>query len=366
MKLVLARQRIGARFGGAEGYVATLASALRRLGADVTLMAQKIDEDTQRAGFPVKSVPAWPTNVGGMMSFAAAVRREIAAVPDAKILSFDRIPGAPFIRAGDGVHRAYLACMRQIFSSRLSIKHGVMLFMERRAFTNPNLRIVIANSKMVAGEIHAYYGVPKENIQVVYTGLADTPGVVDSKSAARDRLGIAGDGKVALFAGHNFERKGLESLIHAFALSKTGTPDAAKHRLLVAGRGNISKHQSMAARMGLDGQVKFLGPCDLSKIFPAADLFVLPTRYDPLARVCLEAARFGIPVVTTRANGFSELMAGLDNFLMPTAEDIPGLTRILRMAYTSDLAAAGKRIREQTKHLTIDQNAKDILACLAR
>jgi len=34
----------------------------------------------------------------------------------------------------------------------------------------------------------------------------------------------------------------------------------------------------------------------------------LPTIYDPFSNACLEALSFGLPVITTRANGFSEVM----------------------------------------------------------
>ena len=42
--------------------------------------------------------------------------------------------------------------------------------------------------------------------------------------------------------------------------------------------------------------------------YGAADIFVLPTYYDPCANVCLEAMACGLPVVTTRQNGASELI----------------------------------------------------------
>jgi UDP-glucose:(heptosyl)LPS alpha-1,3-glucosyltransferase len=71
-------------------------------------------------------------------------------------------------------------------------------------------------------------------------------------------------------------------------------------RLLVAGRGNRSKYRSRKAT--------FLGVVhDLPALYAAADIFLLPTIYDPFSNACLEAMAAGLPVITTRANGFSEI-----------------------------------------------------------
>ena len=54
---------------------------------------------------------------------------------------------------------------------------------------------------------------------------------------------------------------------------------------------------------------RFLGAVeDLPALFSAADVFTLPTIYDPFSNACLEAIAAGLPVVTTTANGFSEIL----------------------------------------------------------
>src|SRR6267143_87214 len=47
---------------------------------------------------------------------------------------------------------------------------------------------------------------------------------------------------------------------------------------------------------------------DLRRVYAAADIFILPTIYDPYSNACLEALACGLPVITTRANGFSEII----------------------------------------------------------
>ncbi len=47
---------------------------------------------------------------------------------------------------------------------------------------------------------------------------------------------------------------------------------------------------------------------DLPALYAAADIFLLPTLYDPFSNACLEALAAGLPVITTRHNGFSEII----------------------------------------------------------
>ena len=77
--------------------------------------------------------------------------------------------------------------------------------------------------------------------------------------------------------------------------------ETRKVRLLVAGRGIIARFHA--------AQVSFLGEvADLRPVYSAADFFILPTVYDPFSNACLEALASGLPVITTRANGFAEVM----------------------------------------------------------
>ncbi len=59
---------------------------------------------------------------------------------------------------------------------------------------------------------------------------------------------------------------------------------------------------------------------DMPALYGAADIFLLPTIYDPFSNACLEALAAGLPVVTTRANGFSEI---IENGVHGTVMDDP-------------------------------------------
>ena len=74
-------------------------------------------------------------------------------------------------------------------------------------------------------------------------------------------------------------------------------------RLWVLGKGNVGRARLQAERLGIVDRVHFPGVVtDPERWMAAADLFVLPTIYDPFSNACLEAMACGLPVATTRAN----------------------------------------------------------------
>jgi UDP-glucose:(heptosyl)LPS alpha-1,3-glucosyltransferase len=68
----------------------------------------------------------------------------------------------------------------------------------------------------------------------------------------------------------------------------------------------------------------------MPSLYLAADIFLLPTLYDPFSNACLEALAAGRPVITTRANGFSEIIEnGRHGTVVERADDIEGIRNAL-------------------------------------
>jgi UDP-glucose:(heptosyl)LPS alpha-1,3-glucosyltransferase len=109
-----------------------------------------------------------------------------------------------------------------------------------------------------------------------------------------------------LFVGSGYERKGLPTLLRALAQMRR--QDA---QLWVVGRDKQEAvMRSLAQTLGVDSRVMFLGgQTDVRPFYGAADLFVLPTRYDPLPNAALEALACGLPLVTTGNCGAAELLS---------------------------------------------------------
>ena len=219
------------------------------------------------------------------------------------VMSLERIWRCDVYRAGDGVHRAWLerraeiggpfGKLRRLFNR----KHSAALALEKSLFAKGGARRVIANSRMVKEEIVRFYGYPAEKIDVVHNGvpLQSLQRNEDDRAKTREACGLGKDDIAVLFAGSGWERKGLRFAIEAIERQEK------RMTLLVAGRGESRRFKS--------GRVKFLGVVrEMPALYAAADIFLLPTIYDPFSNACLEALAAGLPVVTTRANGFSEII----------------------------------------------------------
>ena len=155
-------------------------------------------------------VPVWGGKTLRLLSFALNARRLLKEAAPQVGFSLERTPGRQVYRAGDGCHRECLARRAPYLwplaraAQRFSPFHRVMLLLERRLFTDPGLRRVIANSRQVQEEIIRLYGVDPARLRVIYNGLDRQrfyPLAADAGAALRRRLGAPEDGALVLIRG---------------------------------------------------------------------------------------------------------------------------------------------------------------------
>ncbi|HEY5769036.1 MAG TPA: glycosyltransferase family 4 protein [Terrimicrobium sp.] len=332
------------RTGGAEAYLLRLASGLYARGYRPALYATKDwPEDRWPFGELIRLKASQP------MEFARAFQR--ARKPRQTVLSLDRVPGCDVFRAGDGVHAAWLQ-RRSRFESAwrrrmrfFNLKHAALLALERQVFRT--VKAVIVNSRMVAEEIARWHDFPVERVRVVPNGIgAAVPRI--SREEARRRLEVPERAFCILFVGTGWERKGLRFAIEAAELL------GADALLLVAGRGNAKRYRSSRAR--------FLGATeDLPVLFSAADVFTLPTIYDPFSNACLEAVAAGLPVVTTIANGFAEILTPGVHGDAVEPGDVPALAQALETWRSRDAATTAEACRLLAENYSIERNVEATL-----
>ncbi|MBI5236458.1 MAG: glycosyltransferase family 4 protein [Deltaproteobacteria bacterium] len=365
MRIGLIRMRY-TPYGGAEVFLERFISGLIARGHGVDVFANSWPASS---GVSVRHVPVWGPSFLKPLIFASNVEKVIKkAAPDV-VISLERTHCQDIYRAGDGCHRQWLVarCAHVSWIKRLAIAltpfHMTMLMLEEEMFKSARLKMVAANSRMVKDDIQRHYGLPDEKICVIYNGIDSQAKAADNASKRaeiRASLGVAADSVVLLFVGSGFERKGLKFLIRALALLK----DKADARLVVIGKGRPNEHIREAKQLGVRDRVIFKGPLKNARdYYCAGDIFVLPSIYEPFSNSCLEAMAASLPVITTSANGASELLTGLPyNGVVHDPSDAGEIAaRITPLLDEALRSKAGRAVREAVSEYTMERNVSEFL-----
>lgn len=366
MKLAIVRQKY-TPFGGAERFVERALGSLKAQHVDVDIIARQwttptaaptpSPQETPSAGHRVN--PFYIGRTWRDWSFARGVQKIIASGEYDLVQSHERIPGCHIYRAGDGVHATWLALRAASRSplsrlaERLSPWHRYTLRAEAAMFRHPNLSAVICNSHMVRDDIAQRFGIPLEKLPVIYNGVDlehfDPRLRAEHRAAMRAKVGAGDTVPVVLFVGSGFERKGLPGLLDALALLPTSSA-----QLWVVGHDKSAlAMQKKAAKLGLTERVRFWGPQkDVRPFYGAADIFALPTLYDPFPNAALEALACGLPLITTTTCGAAELVTA-DNGLVVDAHHPESLAAAITTLCEPGRAAA-MQTAARSSVLTLD------------
>jgi UDP-glucose:(heptosyl)LPS alpha-1,3-glucosyltransferase len=215
-------------------------------------------------------------------------------------------------------------------------------------------RRVVVNSEWSRRTLVDAYPEVGGRLEIVRNGVdadAFTPALRKAlREPMRARLGLEAGECCFLFVGAGDRRKGLVELLEAFA------PMRAAARLVVVGHRDAreaARVDAAIARLGLASRVVLTGfAADPRPFYAAADAFVLATRFDPFSNATAEALACGLPVLTTRANGVSELLTdGREGFVVADARDrvalADALTALLDPARRRAMGDAARALAEQ-------------------
>ncbi len=351
-RLALVTRRFWPLVGGAEMVMANLASELRDMGAEVTVVTAQWD-------------PAWPAEV---------VHREVPVV---------RLPNPP--QRGWGTLRYMMALNRWLRRRRDSLdlvyvsmlKHDayaalqtlarstvpVVLRSEGGGVTGDcqwqrsarfGLRIrrrchqadaLIAPSPAIATEL-AEAGYPVSRTWLVPNGVAvDGPRSDAARAAARRTLGESHpdlasheQSRIVVFTGRLHEAKGLRDLVRAWPMVMLRWPQA---RLWLIGDGPDREELfELILDLGLRDSVVMPGAFDdVQDVLAAADLFVLPSYEEGMSVSLLEAMARGVPVVASDIPGNRLLVDHQDHGLLAPVRDPVRLAQTIHEVFAAPRAA---------------------------
>ncbi|HEX2119559.1 MAG TPA: glycosyltransferase family 4 protein [Acidimicrobiales bacterium] len=324
--------------GGAERLCADVAGVLGRHGFDVTLVG------------PRGRGPAWLDRQGGSFLWqAASVRRATHALGQAELVVTCGWLGWPGRAGGRRVH-VYVGNLVRLapdiggywhWRARWGAAGGLAEALSARG------ACAVATSEQAADDARRLY---RARIAAVLEPGVDTDLFRPrDRLEARRRLGLAGDGRYALFVGRAEPGKGPGLAVEASR--RAGLTLLATGARPVAG----------AIALGL------LSRRELAWAYAAADAVVLPTRYEGFGYVAVESLACGVPIVTTPTGWARKLARDVPEyrpFLVPP--DPESVTEALAGVRTAEAETAVELARHHVlAHHTLEAFEKRWTAWLA-
>lgn len=170
--------------------------------------------------------------------------------------------------------------------------------------------VVVANSFAVKHFYESHVRLPGSKIRVIANAASlpeDLSLTDDSKAELLQQLGIPPGDPVVGFVGRLWPQKRVQDLIWATDVLRIS---GWKIHLLIVGDGPRRPMLERFARtLELQEHVHFLGHReDVPALLSAMDLLVLPSKFEGMPNVALEAMQLGTPVVATRIAGMDEVV----------------------------------------------------------
>jgi glycogen(starch) synthase len=214
---------------------------------------------------------------------------------------------------------------------------------------------LVTCSAAMRAEVAFLFDLDPADITVIHNGISQRSWRVPAATvrATHERYNPGG-GPVLLFFGRLEWEKGVQDLIAALPRIRRSHPGT---RLVVAGKGQhapflVEDARKARVRRSVDF-VGHLSDTQLVAALAAADVVVLPSRYEPFGIVALEAAAAGAPLVASTAGGLGEVVTHGETGLAFTPGDVDGLTASVR-AVLDDPAAARRRAKAAKARLSSD------------
>jgi len=197
-------------------------------------------------------------------------------------------------------------------------------------------------------------GIPPEKITVIPNGI-NLDAYPSGETADRATLGLRTDRRWIVFVGRLERQKGVEHLIESAPKWLAQTPE---HDLLIVGDGPLREKLESACRLrGIADRVHFTGRrSDVPALLSESDLLVLPSLWEGMPNVVLEAMAARRPEVATDVEGVRELLGpGAAEQIVSVGDAVAWTRRIVRFALDRTLAESVglENRRRAERHFTI-------------
>lgn len=207
--------------------------------------------------------------------------------------------------------------------------------------TNRLARHIIAVAGACRDFLIQHESVPPEKITLVPNAIdlrRFSPGTVGRRES-RAALGLPPEGPVIAGVGRLNPQKNFSLFLEIAAAIAPKFPEV---RFLLAGEGpEESMLREKVNALGISDRVVFAGYVpDTRRVYVAADVLLMPSRFEGLPMTLLEAMAMGLPVVASKLDGIAEVIAdGEEGFLVESGDAPSFVERIARLLGNSALAS---------------------------
>ncbi len=353
--------------GGLEKYAARIANAFLEKGSRVSVLTTGDSPPHPEIAFYAAKTLPWPSFLR-MEQFDRFVGRWLQKNPADLVFGMERNRYQTHLRAGNGVHAAYLQSRHftegrmKVFLCHYNPLHRKILELEKAAFENPALQKLFTNSHMVRAQILDHYATDPKKIQVIHNGVewremeTDFAEWQEGRARALCQFQLNPAQFHFLFIGNGYRRKGLGSLL----LGLSRLPHRDFHLSVIGKDKEIAAYRARALQLGLQNQVRFFGPLpDVRPFYQLADALAIPSFYDPFANVTVEALAMGLHVISSLSNGGHEILTPETGTLIPDLLDPDAMVAALQNALQRPKTpSSASRIRHAVAHLDFSQQLR--------
>ena len=229
---------------------------------------------------------------------------------------------------------------------------------------------IITNSKEGLEVVVRRLEVPREKCALIYSAIDLESSArrfsPEERALLRQTYRLTTEDVAIVTAGRLVEQKGQRYLIEAFANLRRAKPHLPL-KLVIFGEGPLRDElTSQVAKLGVKDAVTFPGVAPLSRIVGITDIFALPSLWEGMSLMLLEAMAGEKSIVATDVSGSRELITeGENGFLVP-----PGNSAALAQKLAvliEDKALRAKFARASVKEVqkfSIENNLNNLYAVI--
>ena len=360
----------GKNTGGMNVYVRELTRFLGREGVHVDVFTRSQDEHIPSVSHDlgyfnrVVHIPAGPEYYlpkAQIWDYTNEFAEGILAFSKKKEITYDLIHSHYWMSGKTGaiLKVEWDVPMLQMFHTLGLMKQQIAQSDEEREGDyriKGELEVMAAADRIIAAtpaehdQLETLYGVDPQKMSIIPPGVDTHHFYPIPQDEAKEAIGIPISDRMALFVGRIEPLKGVDTLIRAMAtVRKTCKTFRCPHYLVIIGgdpeedpeemSAEMNRLQGLCQELGLSEMILFLGKrgqMTLPYYYAAAEVVVMPSRYESFGMVALEAMACGTPVIASRVGGLAYLIQDGKTGYFVASQDPEALAEKLRLVFVDN------------------------------